>query len=157
MANSSQHYTVSSGRTACAAAGTAKVAVQLATSTTVKNCIHGVDVTFDSTATGAGAIAALVELVRTTAASSGGATATPAPWLKSDIAAGTTARINDTTDGTGPSVIKSWLVPVLSGVLQQLPLGREFPMFTSDFLEVRITLLTGATACDYDVNVDIEE
>lgn len=157
MPNSAQHYTVSSGRTAAAAAGTAKVAAALATGAAVKNSIIGIDVTFDSTATGAGAISALVELVRTTAASSGGAVATPAPWLKGDIASLTTARINDTTDGTGPSVIKSWLIPVLSGVLQQLPLGREFPMFTSDFLEVRVTLLTGATACDYDVNVDIEE
>jgi hypothetical protein len=155
--NSAQHYTVSSGRTAAAAAGTAKVAVALATGASVKNVIFGIDITFDSTATGAGAISALVELVRTTAASSGGAVATPVSWLKSDIASLTTARINDTTDGTGPTVIKSWLVPVLSGVLQQLPLGREISMNVSDFLELRITLLTGATACDYNANLDFEE
>lgn len=152
-----RRYSISSGKTAAAAAGTAKVAVALATGAAVTNTIMGIDVTFDSTATGAGAIAALVELVRTTAASSGGSTATPAAWKKGQIAAATTARINDTTDGTGPSVLKSWLVPVTSGVLQQLPLGREFDMEASDFVEVRVTLQSGATACDYDVNVDIEE
>jgi hypothetical protein len=152
-----RRYTVSSGKVAAAAAGTVKVAVQLATPATDTNTIHGIDVTFDSTASGAGAVAALVELVRTTGASSGGATSTPAPWKKGQIASGTTARINDTTDGSAPSVLKSWLVPVVSGVLQQLPLGREVDMEASDFVEVRITLQSGATACNYDCNVDLEE
>lgn len=150
-------YTTSSTKTAAAAAGTAKVAVQLASGATVTGTIFGIDITLDSTATGAGAIPCLVELVRTTGASSGGATATPAKWNKDFIAANVTARINDTTDGASPTVLKAWLIAPTSGVIVQLPLDREFDLEASDFFEVRITLQTGTTACDYLVNVDHEE
>jgi hypothetical protein len=150
-------YTISSGKTAAPAATVVKVAVSIATGAAVTAVITGADITFDSTATGAGAVPVLVELCRTTAAPSGGSTATPASWRKGQMAAVATARVNDTTDGTSPSVVKSWLVSPTSGVLQQLPLGREFEVDPSDFWELRITPQTGFTACNYVANVDIEE
>jgi hypothetical protein len=152
-----RRYTVTSGKTAAPAAAAVKVAVQLATGAAVTNTIIGIDITDDSVATGAGAVPTLVELVRTTGASSGGAVATPAPWKKGQIASGTTARINDTTDGAGPTVIMSWLVQPTGGQLMQLPLGRDVDMEASDFMEVRLTPQSGVTAYNYDVNVHIEE
>src|SRR5712664_3413245 len=142
-----RRYSVTSGKTAGAAAGTVKVAVQLATGTTVTNTVIGIDVSFDSTANpaSAGGVPALVELVRETGASSGGTAPTPTIWKKGQVASGTTARINDTTDGTGPTIIKAWLVPISTAFPQQLPLGREFDMEASDFLAVRITFQTGTT------------
>lgn len=150
-------YTINSGRAAAPAASTVKVAVSIATGATVTAVIHGIDITFDSVATGAGAIPVLVELCRTTAAGSGGAAATPAPWRKGQIASVTTARINDTTEGSSPTVVKGWLISPTAGAITQLPLGREFEVDASDFWEVRITPQTGFTACFYDCNVDIEE
>jgi hypothetical protein len=149
-------YTVTSGLTSLAAS-TTKVACQLATGTNVTNSIVGFDVTFDSTATGAGAIPIRVELVRTTGASSGGATYTPTKWHKAVGAAVTTARINDTSDGASPTIIKSWLVPPTGGISYQFPLGREIEMDVSDFLELRLISQAGMTTCNYEANLDVEE
>lgn len=151
-----RRYTVSSGKAACPAASTVKVAASIATDSSHAATIMGADITFDSTATGMGAIPVLVELCRTTAAPSGGASATPVPWRKGMAAANFTARINDTADGTSPTVVKSWLVSPTYGAMQQLPLGREFDLDPSDFWELRITPQTGFTACNYDVNLDVE-
>ena len=99
-------YSVQSGLTSIAAS-TTKVACAIATGTTVRATLVGFDISFDSTATGAGAVPVRVELVRVTAASSGGVIFTPILWDKLQHAAVTTARINDTTDGTSPAIIKS--------------------------------------------------
>lgn len=152
-----RRYTVSSGKTAAPAAGVVKVMIQLATGAAVTNTIIGIDLTDDSTATGAGAIPSLVEVVRETGVSSGGAAATPAPWKKGQIASGTTARINDTTDGAGPTVIWSYLVQPTGGQLIQLPLGREIDMEASDFVAIRITPQTGFTASNFDCLAHFEE
>lgn len=152
-----RRYSVSSGKAPAPAAGTAKVAVQLATPATATATIIAMDISFDSTATGAGAVPVLVELVRYTGASSGGTAPTPTAMRKGQIASATTARINDTTDGAGPTVIKGWLISPTGGLSQQLPLGREVDMEASDFVGVRITPQTGFTASNYDVNVDFEE
>jgi hypothetical protein len=149
-------YTVPSG-TSSLAASTTKVAVQLATGAAVTNTIVAFDATFDSTATGSGAIAIKVQLVRTTGASSGGAAQTPVIWKKGQVASGTTGRINDTTDGASPTLIKEWLISPTAGVIYQFPLGRDQEMEASDFVEVRLVSQAGMTTCDYSVNVDLEE
>jgi hypothetical protein len=149
-------YTINSGKTSLAAAAT-QVACAAATGATVTNTVIGADCTFDSTATGSGAVAVLVEIVRTTGASSGGASATPAPWKKGQIASGTTGRKNDTSDGASPTVIAGWLISPTSGVIYQFPLGRDLEMEASDFVELRLTSQSGMTTCDYDANLHIEE
>lgn len=149
-----QTYSVTTGLTAGAVAGTAKVAIQLATGAQVSNVIAQLDVTFNGV--NAAAKPVLVELVKTTGASSGGATFTP---LKEHARANaqTTARINDTTDGASPTVYKGYEVPPTSGMIIQYPLGREPELVLSDFWEVRITWVTGETVASYLVNVQFEE
>ncbi len=149
-----QLYSVSSGKTAGAAAGTAKVAVQLATGAQVANKIVQIDITFDGVV--ASAVPVLVELVKATGVSSGG-TAPAATKVQARGNAQTTARINDTTDGASPTVQQSYLVPPTSGLVLQFPLGREPEMVVSDFWEVRITWLSGQTVVNYLVNVWFEE
>lgn len=149
-------YSVQSGLTSLAAS-TTKVACQLATGSTLTNTIIGFDISFDSTATGAGAVPIRVELVRATGASSGGSTFTPTKWYAADIAPVTTARINDTTDGASPTIIKSWLVSPTSGLSYQFPLGRELQLNNSDFLELRLISQSGMTTCNYEANLDFEE
>lgn len=150
-------FSVSTGLVALAASAT-RVAIGLATSTTVTNTIISFDATFDSVSTGAGAIPIRVELVRCTGASSTTGTApTPTKWHKALVAAATTARINDTTDGASPTIIKSWLVSPTAGLSYQFPLGREIEMDISDFLELRLISQSGMTTCNYECNLDWEE
>lgn len=149
-------YTVTSGLTSLAAS-TTKVACQLATGTTITNAIIGFDISFDSVATGAGAIPIRVELVRATGASSGGSTLTPLEWETTGPASITTARINDTTDGSSPTIVMSWLVSPTSGFSFQFPLGREIKMVVSDFFELRLISQSGMTTCNYEANLHFEE
>jgi hypothetical protein len=149
-------YTVSSGLTSLAAS-TTKVAAQLATTSTVSNTIISFDVTFDSIATGAGAVPVRVEIVRESTASTGGATSTPTKWNKDLAVSVSTARINDTTDGTVTNIIKSWLVSPTAGITYQFPLGREIEMGVSDFLALRLISQAGMTTCNYEANLDFEE
>jgi hypothetical protein len=149
-------FTVTSGLTSLAAS-TTKVACQLATGSTITCTVIGFDVTFDSTATGSGAVPVRVELVRATGASSGGSTYTPKPWLTGDTASITTARINDTSDGAGVAILKSWLVSPTAGLVYQFPLGREVSMSASDFFELRLISQSGMTTCNYEANLDFEE
>lgn len=151
-----EQFTVTSGLTSLAAA-TTKVACQLATGTTVSTTIIGFDIGFDSTATGAGAIPVRVALVRATGASSGGSTFTPVRWNTGMRVANATARINDTTDGASPTIIKEWLVSPTTFFAYQFPLGREIDMAVSDFLELRVVSQTGMTTCNYIANLDFEE
>lgn len=147
-------FSVTSGLTACAAAASVKVAVALATGSTIENKIVQIDVMFNGVTSTEKPVK--VELVKTTAAPSGGSTYTP---LKVQGAAGngTTARINDTTDGSSPTIQQAYMVPATSGICIQWPLGREPEMKVSEFWEVRITLQSGAAANDYLVNVWFEE
>ena len=150
-------FTVSTGLVALAAAAT-RVAIQLATTSTVSNTIIGFDVSFDSVATGAGAVPIRVELVREAGASNTTGTApTPTKWYKATAASVTTARINDTVDGASPTIIASWLVSPTSGLSYQFPLGRELMMDVSDFLALRLTSQTGMTTCNYECNLHYEE
>lgn len=147
-------FSVTSGLTACAAAASVKVAVALATGSTIENKIVQVDVMFNGVTSTEKPVK--VELVKTTGAPSGGSTYTP---LKAQGAAGngTTARINDTTDGSSPTIQQAYMVPATSGICIQWPLGREPEMKVSEFWEVRITLQSGAAANDYLCNVWFEE
>lgn len=149
-------YTVTSGLTSIAASVT-KVACQLATGTTINNILRGFDISFDSVASGAGAIPVRVQIVKATGASAAGATATPGKNYPADIAAATTARVNDTTDGASPTILKEWLVSPTSGFSFQFPLGREICMNNSDFLELRLVSQAGMTTCNYVANLDFEE
>ena len=149
-------YSVTSGLTSLAAS-TTKVACQLATGSTITNTITAIDIGFDSVATGAGAIPVKVQLVRATGASSAGSSATPAKLHPTLAASVTTARINDTTDGSSPSIIKEWLVSPTAGLSIQFPLGREPEMGVSDFLELRLVSQSGMTTCNYSAQIEFEE
>lgn len=153
MAN---QFAVNSGKVACANAAL-KVAVQLA-STANKTCkITGFDVSFDGV--DATKTPILVELVRETGVSSTGGTA-PTPVLEGGDASATsamTARINDTTDGAGPTVIRSWLVSPTSGFSYQYPLGRELSLKISDFVALRITTVAGSGTPNYEATLAYEE
>lgn len=146
-----QLYSVTSGLTACATAGSVKVAVALATGAQVRATITQIDVMFNGNTSTEKPVK--VELVKTTAAPSGGSTYTPLLNQPGGRTAQTTARINDTTDGSSPTIQQGYLVPATSGICFQYPLGREIEMAVSEFWEVRITLQSGAAANDYLVNV----
>lgn len=146
-----QLYSVTSGLTACAAAASVKVGVQLATGAAVRATITQIDVMFNGVTSTEKPVK--VELVKTTGASSGGSSYTPLLNQPGGRASQTTARINDTTDGSSPTIQQGYLIPATSGICMQFPLGREIEMAVSEFWEVRITLQSGAAANDYLVNV----
>jgi len=149
-------FTVNSGKVAAASAAL-KVAVQIA-STATKTCkIIGVDFTFD----GADATKTpiLCEMVRETGVSATGGSA-PTPVLAggdASVTSAMTARINDTGDGAGPTVICGWLVSPTSGFSYQWPLGREISLKISDFVAARVTTVAGSGTPNYDVTVWYEE
>ena len=146
---------MNSGKVATASAA-AKVAVEIATGAAVTCKIVAFDVSFDGTSATATPI--LIELVKTTAASSGGAAGT-----NNVVSADTsrtsqfTSRTNDTTDGTSPTVLSGWLVHPQTGLSYQWPLGREPNVPVSAFWEFRITTVSGSGTPNYDVNVWVEE
>lgn len=146
-----QLYSVTSGLTACAAAASVKVAVALATGAQVRATITQIDVMFNGTTSTEKPVK--VELVKTTAAPSGGSAYTPLLLQPGGRTSQTTARINDTTDGSSPTIQQGYLIPATSGICIQFPLQREIELAVSEFWEVRITLQTGAAANDYLVNV----
>ena len=151
-------YSATSGSTAGAAANTAKVAVELQTGSGEIIRIKQVDVTLNGT--NAAAKPVLVELVKTTGASSGGSTYTPLKVNGDAYAKATSivsARINDTSDGASPTIQQAYLVPATSGMVIQFPLGCEPIVSASEFWEVRVTWQSGETVTNYLVNVWWEE
>lgn len=150
-----QIYSVTSGLTAGAAAASIKASVALATGTQVRAKIIQIDVTLNGTNSAGKPVK--VELVKTTAAPSGGSTYTPLLNQPGGRTSQTTARINDTTDGSSPTIQQGFMVPCTSGICIQFPLGREPEMAVSEFWEVRITWQTSETVTDYLVNVWFEE
>lgn len=150
-------YTATSGLISLAAS-TTKVAVGLASSSTDTCTIIGWDISFDSTASGAGAIPVRCALVRCTGVSStGGSAPAASPWRKGGLAAVTTVRVGDTTDGASPTIIKEWLVSPTAGFSYIFPYGRELEMDISDFLELRVISQSGMTTCNFIGNVDFQE
>ncbi len=153
-----QIYSATSGKTAGAAAASIKVAIQLATGANEGARIVQIDVTFNGTSATAKPV--LVELVKTTGASSGGSTYTPLKVNADAYGVGASivaVRINDTSDGSSPTIQQAWLVPATSGIVVQFPLGREIFMAASEFWEVRVTWQTSETVTDYIVNTFWEE
>lgn len=133
-----------------------KIPIHIASSSVCQNTVTAMDITFEGTTATAKPL--LVEWVKTTAAPSGGSSYTPLLTLSARRPAITTARVNDTTDGSSPTIIKSWYIPYTSGVCFQLPLGREaLGQIPSEFHELRITQATGETAVNYTANMDLEE
>jgi len=149
-------FAVNSGKTSIAASIT-QVACYIATGSTVTAKVIDLACSFDSTATGAAAVPFRVELVRVTGASSGGSTYTPVALESGDTASNTTARINDTTDGASPTILYSWLVSPTSGIYVQYPLGREWQLKASDFLELRIISPSGITTCNYEASLTFQD
>jgi hypothetical protein len=151
-------YTVSTGLNSVAASVT-RVAVQLATPSTASDVkILQVECSGDSTGTGAGAIPFRLSMARETGASNTTGTApTPAPWRKGSVASVVTARINDTVDGAGITVIDEWLVSPTSGIIIQFPLGREPTMDVSDFLCFRLITQVGLTTFNALTSITFEE
>jgi len=134
------------------------VVVGLASGATVTATLLGWDISFDSTASGSGAIPVRVALVRCTGVSStGGAVVTPTPWTKGGLAAAVTARAGDTTDGASPTIIKEWLVSPTAGYSYVWPYGKELEMGISDFLELRVVSQAGMTTCNADGQIDWTE
>jgi hypothetical protein len=150
-----QQYSVTSGVAATATATTIKVAIQLATPSTQSMVLIGFDVSCTGAAT---AGTWLVELVHETGVSSGGSSYTPLKYgVDQSKAALTTARINDTSDGSGPAIQQAWEVSN-SGVFSYLwPLGRELFTTVSSWLAIRVTVPSGGATGYYVANAIYEE
>ena len=146
-------YSAPSGLTSIAAS-TTQVMIQLATGSTITNTITQLVVGMDGTSAGATAIPAKIQLVRETGASSAGSSVTPLILTDKALrAANTTARKNDTSDGSSPTILDEWLMPP-TGLLEiQDPLGREVGMSVSDFLALRIVTQSGMTTCNYSASL----
>lgn len=147
-------YTVTTGKVV-SPSNLSKVAVQLATASGVTSTVTGFDVGFDGT-TGT-ATPLVVELVRTSGASSGGTTATLQQEYGKTRTAQTTARINDTTDGASPTVIRSWPINPTTSFSYQWPLGRCPELDGSSYLEFRITTVAGSGTPNYWLTAAVEE
>lgn len=146
-----RQFSITTGSTALVAA-TAKTAIELATGAAVANQWIQLDVTFNGTT--ATAIPVTVEIVRYTATGTG-TTYTPNKiGPAQDVAAGTTAKINDTVEPSTPTILLAWFVSPTSGVTWQFPLSREVAMINSQFLGVR---LTAPAIVNYLCNLIIEE
>lgn len=151
-------YSVTSGRTAGAAAASIKNAIALATGANVGCRIVQIDISFDGIIAGAKPV--LVELVKPTGVSSGGSAYTPLKANSDAFSRGasqTTARINDTVDGSSPVIQQAYMISPLSGMVLQFPLGREIIMNASEFWELRVTWAVSETVVNYLANVWFEE
>ena len=143
--------------TAACGSATAKVAIQLATGTTITNTIMGFDISFDGADSTKTPI--VVTLEKPTAAGSGGAAFTPLTLGPDAVANAsvTTSRTNDTTPGTGNVVYARWAVSPTSGFSYQFPLGRELTMRVSEFVELKVTTVAGSGTPTYHANLWYEE
>src|SRR5574340_17813 len=128
----------------------------LATSATTTARIVGFDIGWDGSLIKFEPV--LVELVKVTAAASGGTTFTPlAVGPDTSRTAQATARINDTGDGTSPTVLAAWVRADIGGFSYQWPLGREPNVPVSAFWELRVTPANNEVLANYDVNLWFEE
>ena len=145
-------YTVTGG--AAAAVGAVKVMAQLATGASVDAVITQLDVTMDGTVSTATPVT--VDIATETGVSSvSGSAYTPNKYGNpAGRAAAATARVNDTTDGTVPTVVKQWYVPPTAGLIIQSPLDREKGTGVSAFVAFRIN---APAAVNYKANVEFAE
>ena len=146
-------YTVTTGSVALTAT-TAKTVAEITTPSTVTNDWVGIEASFDgATATN---VPVKVELVSYTGASTGTSfTPLKANGAAQNVASASTAKYNDTVEPTGPTVRRTWFVPPTSGVIVQLPLGREIAsMPVSSIYGLRFTAPNNVNVA---VNIDFEE
>lgn len=143
-------FVTTTGVTATAAAGTIKVGIQLAAPSTQDAVLKSVSVS------GTGAASSgtwLVELVRETGVSSGGSTFTPAKYgAAQGKAAVLTARINDTTDGAGPTILEAYEINNTGLAIIRWPLGDELYIPVSTWLAIRVTVPSSGATGSYVVN-----
>jgi hypothetical protein len=145
-------YTVTTGSVALAAA-TAKTVAETTTTAATTLIWVSFDVTFDGT--NAAATPVKVEIVSYTGASTGTAfTLLKGNGEAQNVAATSTAKINDTVEPTTPTVRRTYFVPPTSGVTWQFPLGREVVYQpVSTIYGIRCT---AAATVNVAVNLDVE-
>lgn len=116
-----------------------KTAIELATGATIVNDWIGFDVTFDGVTSTA--VPARIGIKSFTASGTGTAiTYSAAHRMNKGTVLDpiTTAKVNITTEGTGPVVIAEWFCHPQAGQLYQFPLGREYGMGISQFKGINI-------------------
>lgn len=128
-------------------AAAVKSALQLATPAGGRATWLGFDISQDGALSSVTA-GSKVEIKSTTTVNSTGGTVPTVQKLDGLNAnsAANTLRANDTTEGTTPTTLIGFFVPVTSGLSYQFPLGREFVMPASAFRHIAITGATGVTA-----------
>lgn len=142
-------YAADSGSGAVAlAAGTAKTCLMLIAPSTISGQLIEASVTFDGvTATN---VPVLIELVKSSNATNStpgtnNTSVTPVQTRGDGNTSGTglaalfTAFAASTSEPTVLTVAKRWLVPPTSGIVYQLPLGRETAVIPSSGLGLRLT------------------
>lgn len=145
-------YSVTASGVAASAA-TAKTVIEIAAGATVSGRLIAADVTFRGGVTTTSK-EVLVELVRYATTGTGTAyTPLKANGEGQARAANITAKTNMSAEPGTPTVLKSWYVPAVSGLLQQLPLGREW-WFGNGLIGLRVTSPDALTVA---ANMEIEE
>lgn len=146
-------YTVTTGAVALTAA-TAKTVAEVTTGAGVTNVWVGFDVSFDGNSPAA--VPVKIELVSYTGASTGtGFTPLKANGEAQNVAATSTAKVNDTVEPTVPTVRRTYLISPTSGAFWQFPLGREIAyMPVSSIYGLRCT---APAAVNVAINLDFEE
>jgi hypothetical protein len=140
-------FSVTTGSTALVAA-TAKTVIELATGAGVTNSWAEFDVCFNGvTAT---AIPVLCELVRYTATGTGTVYTPNKVSGAQDVAAATTAKINDTVEPSTPTILAAYFIPPTSGLTLPFILNPPVGMINSQFQGIR---LTAPAIVNYVVNL----
>lgn len=120
------------------AAATAKTVIEVAAGSTASARIIAADVTFKNGPSTQNS-EVLVELVRYATTGTGTAyTPLKANGEAQARAAVCTAKTNDTVEPGTPTILKSWYLPATQGLLQQLPLGREWYLVPSTLIGLRV-------------------
>lgn len=143
-------YIVTAGPTALAAA-TAKTVIELSSGANIPPEWVAFDVTFDGVT--ASAVPVRLDICSYTASGTGTAF-TPKRYGQALGTALTGAKINDTVEPAGATVLASFYIPPTSGLSYQWPLGRELFQATSTWMGIR---LTAPAAVNAIVNLTFEE
>lgn len=147
-------YATTSGKTVTAS-NAAKLPIQLFIPANASMKLIAFDVSFDGTDSTKTPI--LCEVVKETGLTSGHGTATPTQTTGITRTAQTLAYTNGTADGSGPTVIQSWLISPTAAFSYQWPLGREVEVAGSAYVALRVTTVTASGTPNYQVGVTWEE
>lgn len=144
-------YTVQVGSVTLTAA-TAKTMVEIAAPSTQSFRMIAVSVWFDGSVSGTSN--AKVEIVRYATTGTGTAyTPLRANGEAQNKAALCTAKVSDTVEPGTPTVVKTWSVPLSSGMIVQWPLGRELYATVSTLMGIRVTAPVAAI-CSVDIEFE---